>query len=221
LADSSYNPYYWTREHLNHVICTSKSKILVDELLAKGFCKVDRKDFVPGKDQNIAYMDCEVDIGFAQKLLKPTTTAQLIKLLDPKKGKRYLVIGAGSGYSSAILGSIVGNEGNIIALERVLLLVEQMRANLKKYPALAEIVEPVFKDGRDGYLEEGPFDGILSCVAIEEVGDVLIRQVVYGANIVSPSENYEVKVVTRVDKTKISEKIYKGFVFAKIQEGVE
>ncbi|MBD3362688.1 protein-L-isoaspartate O-methyltransferase [Candidatus Dojkabacteria bacterium] len=216
-----YNQYSWTRQHLNDVILHGKHKIISNKLLSQAFKNIDRADFVPEDQRKFAYNDTEIDIGFGQKLDKPTLIAEQLDLLSPQKNGRYLDLGAGSGYTAAILGEIVKNKGKVFALERILYLVEQMRSNLSKYKDLTNTVEILFKDGSKGYPDMAPYDGIISSVAFKQIPPELIKQLKIGGKLVIPTHELELKAVTRVDKDNTKEEIHHGYVFDKAKSGVE
>jgi protein-L-isoaspartate(D-aspartate) O-methyltransferase len=218
----SFTTFVWDKEYLDSILFHGKHKIIHDPYIQRGFHQIDRAHFIPDKFRKLAYEDKDIDIGFGQKLHKPTTSAKLINLLSPKPRGNYLVIGAGSGYISAIIGAIAGLHGKVIAVERVLMLLEIFRKNMANYPHLNEVVEPVFKDGSQGYISSAPYDGILYTANMNENPVQVIAQLKVNSSIIVPREDNTVRVMTRLDNTNWSEKIYKDFILNdKILSGVE
>lgn len=209
----SFTTFVWTKEYLESILFEGKHKLIFDPYVIEGFKLVDRVHFVPDKFRATAYEDKDIDIGFGQKLYKPTTSAKLISLLNPRPNGNYLLIGAGTGYLSAIIGSIVSNKGKVIALERILMILDIFRKNLQNYPHLNEIVEPVFKDGTNGYISNAPYDGILYSVALESNPIQVITQLKVGGKIVVPRKDSSIRILTRIDNTNWSEQIYKNPLF--------
>ncbi len=216
-----YNPYSWSKNHLDFVILENKSRILDDDVHSNSFRAVDRIDFVPAKNKDQAYFDTSIDIGYGQRIERPTIVANLIKYLNPRPGERILEIGTGSGYMAALLGFIVGEGGQIISIDRILSIVNKARKNLSKYPELNNIVEIVFKDGSKGYPEEAPFDAILSSGYFDEIPEILKNQLKIKGKLVIPISEYELKIFTKVNQISIKEESIHGLIFDKIHDGVE
>ncbi|CAG1021171.1 partial Protein-L-isoaspartate O-methyltransferase, partial [Patescibacteria group bacterium] len=92
--------FKWTKEYLVQVLTDGANPIVTDPLLINALNKIDRKDFLPDTLKNQAYNDVELEIGYSEVLNKPTIIAQMLALLKPKYGGRYLDIGTGTGYSA-------------------------------------------------------------------------------------------------------------------------
>ncbi len=221
MSTTDYKPFTWTHEYLCKVISKGTSAILVKPSHIKAFKSVDRVFFTPNDQNNLAHMDVEVNIGYGQKINRPTIVAQQIKLLDPKTSGRYLEIGGGSGYAAAVIARLVGTTGKVIVLERILPLVERMRINLLNFPELSQIIEVIFKDGVFGYEPEAPYDGILASVAYEKFPDALKNQLKINGVLVSSNFNNDLVVIRRQSVNNFSEELVGGVVFDKIQSGVE
>lgn len=76
----------------------------------------------------------------------------MIPYLQP--GSRVLDVGSGSGYLSAVLHHVVGEQGKVVGIEHISELVEWSVDNLEKDglgPALkAKQIEMIAGDGRKG-----------------------------------------------------------------------
>ena len=66
---------------------------------------VARERFLPPALASLAYVDIEVDLGAGRVLPQPMATARLMQLAELRQGDRVLVIGAGPGYSAALLAA--------------------------------------------------------------------------------------------------------------------
>lgn len=219
-----FTTFVWTKDYLESLLFEGKHKIIHDPYIQEGFRKVDRAHFIPDQFRTISYEDKDIDIGFGQKLYKPTTSAKLINLLSPKPNGNYLVIGAGTGYLSAIIGSItgLGRSGKVVALERILMILDQFRYNMSNYPHLDNTVEPVFKDGFEGYHSYAPYDGIMYTGSMDSNPINVISQLKVNGSMIVPRDDGTIRLITRVDNTNWSEKIYKDFImFDKILKGIE
>lgn len=79
---------------------------VIDTALLGAMGSIERERFVPEGLAAIAYSDRAVPLARGRALMPPAALAQLIQALDPAPGARVLVVGAGTGYSSAILGAM-------------------------------------------------------------------------------------------------------------------
>ena len=216
----SATPYQWTHDYLVKVLAYNPKSPIKEPRIKEAFMGIKREDFVETKDKYMAYEDRPLAIGHGQTISQPTVVAQMLQLLNPKVGGKYLDIGAGSGYVSALLGKIVGEKGTVIGLERIQLLAEKARENVSKYPKLTNTTV-MFKDGTNGYPEKAPFDGIHVGAAYEDIPDNLVRQLKIGGKLVVPTQDNDIRLFERKSKDEINEKIFPGYVFVPIVEGVE
>lgn len=98
------------KELVQHLVFTG---VLRTPAIVVAFKRVDRVDFVPEVYQDEAYQDYPLSIGFGQTISQPTTVAFMMELLGPMPGNTVLDIGSGSGWTTALLASLVGNTGHV------------------------------------------------------------------------------------------------------------
>jgi len=213
--------YTWTRDHLVNVLTQGPTKVVNDPLIANALKQVDRQDFVPDDQKGLAYTDQPLPIGYEQTISQPTVVAQMLELLKPREGKKFLDIGAGSGYVSALLGFIAGDNGKVFALERNQYLADMARENLSKYPNISPRVEVMFKDGAKGLPDHAPFDFVHCAAAFDIIPNELKNQLVVGGHLVAPTKNNDIRVIERVSPTEFDERVYEGYIFVPITEGIE
>ena len=79
---------------------------VVDSAVVGAIANLPREDFVPIAARAQAYGDRPVRLGNGRALAPPATIGRLLSELEPRPGERALVVGAGSGYSAALLHSI-------------------------------------------------------------------------------------------------------------------
>ncbi len=177
---------------------------LVDSLIEGGwlktpriieaFRKIKRVDFLPDDIKDLAEMNEALPIGYSQTISQPLVVAFMLELLEPKEGEKILDIGSGSGWTSALLGEIVGEKGKVIAIEIIPELKEFGEKNIAKYNFIEKgIVEFVCADGSKGYpniascpeLAEG-FDKILASASARELPPAWKEQLKIGGRIVTP-----------------------------------
>lgn len=196
---------------------------LVDNLIKEGwlktpeiitaFKKVKRADFLPDNLKNLAELNEALPIDFSQTISQPLVVAFMLELLGPKAGDKVLDVGSGSGWTSALLSSIVGEKGKVIALEVISELMEFGKRNTAKYNYINKgIAEFICKDGSRGYKEEAPYDGILSSASAEELPKSWKDQVKVGGRIVAPIYS-SIWRFTKEDPDKFKEEEYPGFIF--------
>lgn len=101
--------------------------------------------------------------------------AMMDEALELQPGLRVLEVGAGSGYHAATISEIVGEKGQIFAVEHLEKLVEAARANLSR-AGYATRVTLVQGDGSAGYAGRAPYDRILVTAAAPKIPPPLIDQ---------------------------------------------
>jgi protein-L-isoaspartate(D-aspartate) O-methyltransferase len=132
---------------------------------------VPREDFLDGQVRPLAYSDRGLSIGLDRFLPAPTVLGQLLTQMAPQKGDPALVVGAGTGYSAAILKHI---GCDVVALE--------------SDPSLAARARELGIDVVEGPLAEGhkqgaPYDQILIDGAVEFIPDAIIAQLADGGRL--------------------------------------
>lgn len=195
-------------------------KSLTEKLIAQGvlktpeiitaFRKIDRKNFVLPEFKAESYDDCPLPIGYEQTISQPWTVAFMLELLEPKNGERILDIGSGSGWTTALLASIVGEQGVVFGVERIPELVAYGAKNLDTYKfAHSKILMagPIF-----GLPKEAPFDKILVSAAADTMPEDLVLQLKLGGTLVIPIQNQIWKIIKRADK-KLNIEKFDGFAF--------
>jgi len=188
------------------------SNYLKTPSIIKAFQKVDRADFVLPEYRGAAHQDHPLPIGFGQTISQPATVAMMLEWLEPKKGQKILDIGCGSGWTTALLSSIVGKKGKVIGIERISELAEMAKKNLIKYPAFHRTSTVMQEDGSKGYLKEASYDRILASAAGKDIPEAWKEQLKIGGRIVAPVED-SVVIVDRLSRDKFKTTKHWGFAF--------
>src|SRR6476646_8835037 len=68
--------------------------------------RVERERFLPSHTRPLAYVDRAVAIGDGRFLAAPAVLGQLLTQMMPERGQSALVVGAGTGYSAAVLAEM-------------------------------------------------------------------------------------------------------------------
>lgn len=197
---------------------------LKTEEIIKAFRKIKRKDFVLPEDSEMAEMDIPLPIGYGQTISQPTTVAFSMELLGPKKREKIMDIGSGSGWTTAILAEVVGENGKIFGIELLQGLKEFGEKNISKYDFIKEgRVKMIRADGYKGLIDEAPFDRILVSAAAEKIPKELLRELKIGGVLVIPiGRPYEIQDIIRIEKInedEFKETRYPGFIFVPLVRG--
>lgn len=196
---------------------------LVQELVKRGhlktkriieaFKKIDRADFLPEQLKGEAWLDAPLPIGHGQTISQPFTVGFMLELLQPRPGDKILDIGSGSGWTTALLASIVGAEGKVFGVERILELCEFGKNNAAKYNFVEKGIASFFcADGSVGLKKEVPFDKILAGAACEEIPQFWRKQLKIGGRLVTPVKN-SIWLLIKKQDDKFEEKEFSGFAF--------
>ena len=136
---------------------------------------VPRERFVPDEWRALAYMDRPVPVGFGRELNMPEATGLLLTHADVTRHDHVLLVGAGTGYTAALLVLLAGE---VIALEDQSELLAAARA--------APIDGPVqFVEGplNQGWAAGAPYDLIFIDGAVDQVPETLLAQLKDGGRL--------------------------------------
>jgi len=186
------------------------SNMLKSPLIIDAFRTIDRKYFVPDEYAEDAYADMPLPIGHYQTISQPSTVAFMLERLDPQDGNKVLDIGSGSGWTTALLCYMVGDQGSVTGVERVETLVESGSENLSKFrfDTDCHIEQAGDKLGLPGE----QFDRILVSASADEIPEGLFSQLKIGGILVIPIGESIFKF-TKVSETQIDKEEFYGFVF--------
>jgi protein-L-isoaspartate(D-aspartate) O-methyltransferase len=155
------------------------------ERVAAAMEAVSRSSFLPAGQVRHASRDAPLPIGRGQTSSQPTTVRQMLELLDVRDGDRVLDVGAGSGWTTALLAWLTGPEGSVTGVERVPELVATGAAHVAAAGmpwAHLVAAEP----GVLGLPSEGPYDRILVSAQPSRLPDELVGQLAPDGVLVIP-----------------------------------
>lgn len=140
-----------------------------------------RSAFLPRVVQHLAPVDRPIGIGFDATNSQPSTVARMLELLDAGPGHRTLDVGAGSGWTTAILEALGADP---VGVELVPQLVDFANANLTAHGAHARVRQAT--PGVLGLPDDGPWDRILVSADFGRMPVALVAQLAEGGRMVAP-----------------------------------
>ena len=196
---------------------------LVNNLISKGYLKTDiiidafseikRIEFIPKELESVAEVDVALPIGNGQTISQPLVVAFMLELLDPQRDQKILDVGSGSGWTTALLSYIVGNEGKVFGIENINELKEFGEENVEKYGFIKKgIVRIIQGDGSKGLPEEAPFDRILVSASTDKIPQALKDQLKIGGKMVIPIGS-SIIYLEKKSATEFDREEFPGFVF--------
>ncbi len=148
-----------------------KTNKVTDPSVIEALAALPREAFVADAQRKLAYIDRPVAIGAGRRMTEPMVLARLLQVAQLKGGETALVVGAGTGYSAAILSRLVKK---VVALESAPELAERAKAILAQLGI--SNVSVVAGDLAAGRPADGPYDFVLVDGAAEVVPDALTAQ---------------------------------------------
>ena len=157
---------------------------MVDRVAA-AFAATPRARFLPRLARPRAGHDGPISIGRGQTNSQPRTVAAMLALLEVRVGDRVLDVGAGSGWSTALLAHLTGPTGSVLGVELEPTLVGFGSANLAASDRPWAQIRPSDPD-RLGWPDEAPYDRILVSAEARELPAELVDQLAEDGRMVIP-----------------------------------
>lgn len=195
------------------------SGVLHSERIIHAFEAIDRVDFVPEELRAYAYRDEPLFIGAGQTISQPYTVAFMLEELEPKEGDAIFEVGFGSGWQTCLLAHIVGQNGHVVAYERVMSLYRLGRTNIAKYQQYTDgVVELHHGDAQKA--SAGSFHKIIAAASFLTCGPPKAweRMLVPGGKMVLPIRN-SIYTYTKNEDGLFAIVEHPGFAFVPLLEG--
>ena len=171
--------------------------------VTEAFAATPRTGFLPRRARRRASYDGPIVIGHGQTNSQPRTVAAMLRLLEVRPGDRVLDVGAGSGWTTALLAHLTGPAGEVVGVELVPQLAAFGSANLARMHrpwARIEAAEP----GVLGWPAGAPYDRILVSAEARELPQALVGQLGADGRMVIPVSSTMLLVRTTGDAPEIS-----------------
>jgi len=165
----------------NALLAKITSTQTLSKRTADAFTAVPRERFLPGYLENMAYDDSSLPLGSGQTLPSPSDLLRAIQALDVASNDRVLVVGANTGYASAILSRLAAKVYDVE-------LVQGDRAGLRQLFSSLGYDNITVSSGSnsDSFAAIAPFDRIFVHGAAAEVPQSVFSQLGNNGKMIVP-----------------------------------
>jgi len=146
-----------------------------EQAVAEAMRAVDRREFLPKGQRRWSGEDRPLPIGHGQTNSQPRTVVDMLRLLAPEVGMRVLDVGAGSGWTTALLARLVGPAGSVTGVELEPALARWGAENLRRQHTPWAALH-LAQRGVLGWPGEAPYDRILVSAGAKEIPQELVEQ---------------------------------------------
>lgn len=152
-----------------------------DPAVLEAFRRVPREEFVDEDQQDFAYDDGPLSIGWGQTISQPYVVAMTVQALGLRGHERVLEIGTGSGYAAAILGALARE---VVTIERIPELAAIAAERLARLGFFNVHVHCA--DGTLGWAPDAPYEAICVAAGAPRPPRPLLDQLATGGRLVLP-----------------------------------
>lgn len=151
--------------------CQLRPQGVTDPAVLEAMGNIPRENFLPSHTRPLAYVDRGVAMGGGRFLAAPAVLGQLLTQMRPERGQRALVIGAGTGYSAAVLAAIGLDVVTVESNPELVAAAREQAIEVNEGPLEA------------GLQKKAPYDHILIDGAVEIIPDVIVDQLADGGRL--------------------------------------
>lgn len=188
------------QERVAKVAWLTEQGLLKSERIRQALLKVPREDFIPHLYRDYAYLEVPLPLPGQQSTIScPHSYPLFYEPLGLNRGHRFLEIGLGSGYGTALAREVVGDTGLVVAVEIDPLTYAFAKENLER-AGYRDLVL-VNADGGLGYPECQPYDRIAVTAACPAVPPPLLDQLALGGRLIAPVIEDDVQRLMLLEKT--------------------
>jgi protein-L-isoaspartate(D-aspartate) O-methyltransferase len=168
--------------------------------LRRAMLNVAREDFIPSEYRDHAYEEIPLPLpGERATISCPHSYPLFYEPLGLRERHRFLEVGVGSGYGTALAREVVGREGLVVAIDLDAATLAFARENLGR-AGYTDVVL-VHGDGGLGYAEHAPYDRICVTAACPTVPPPLTEQLAARGRLIAPVKEGARQRLTLVEKT--------------------
>jgi len=160
------------------VVSQLRTTAVNDPRVIAAMADVPREAFVAADSAELAYRDRPVPLGAGREQNAPLATGRLLTAAELLPDDTVLLIGAGRGYTAAVLAELVAT---VVAVESEGELVQAARAALAGTGNVTVVEAPL----TEGAAEHGPYDVLIVDGAIEYLPEALLAQVKPGGRVLA------------------------------------
>jgi protein-L-isoaspartate(D-aspartate) O-methyltransferase len=174
--------------------------LLRSERLSKAMLTVRREDFIPSGYRDHAYEEIPLPLPGERAMIScPHSYPLFYEPLALGEGDRFLEVGVGSGYGTALAREVVGAQGLVVAIDIDAKTLAFARRNLQRAGYTDVVV--IHGDGGLGDPDRAPYDRICVTAACPDVPPPLIEQLAVGGRLIAPVMEGPRQRLTLLEKT--------------------
>ena len=144
---------------------------VTDRAVLEAMGQVPREQFVPEDSRPLAYADRSLPLGGGRCMAAPAVLGQLLTQMAPRPGERALVIGAGTGYSAAVLAAMGCDVTALECSAELAARARELGVRTAEGPLTA------------GHKSGAPYDLILIDGAVEQLPEAIVKQLADGGRL--------------------------------------
>jgi len=129
---------------------------VLDQRVLDIISQIPREAFVPEQFCSLAYAETNIDLGHGQAMMAPAIEARILQAAKVHADDKILEIGTGSGYLTALLGTM---GGHVYSVEFIPELRQQAQKHLDEQRIGNVTLEE--GDGANGWERYAPYDLIV------------------------------------------------------------
>jgi protein-L-isoaspartate(D-aspartate) O-methyltransferase len=174
--------------------------LLRSERLRGAMLTVARENFIPARYRDHAYEEIPLPLpGERATISCPHSYPLFYEPLGLEEGHRFLEVGVGSGYGTALAREVVGRLGLVLAIEIDSATLAFARENLSRAGYTDVIL--LHGDGGLGYPDHAPYDRICVTAACPDVPPPLIDQLAPRGRLIAPVREGARQRLTLLERT--------------------
>jgi protein-L-isoaspartate(D-aspartate) O-methyltransferase len=188
------------REREAKIVELERRGLLRSERMRGAMLSVAREEFIPSRYRDYAYEEIPLPLpGERATISCPHSYPLFYEPLGLGRGHRFLEVGVGSGYGTALAREVVGPGGLVVAIDIDATTLAFARENLGR-AGYTDVVL-IHGDGGLGDPEHAPYDRICVTAACPDIPPPLIDQLAPRGRLIAPVLEGTRQRLTLLDKT--------------------